>query len=115
MNEKQLFSFSELQKYSGFIEFLFRARLAKHIKEKLSELTKEKQAPQIIINLAAERYMQLIENQPTCIFDKTEKQFIKYKEVFHFNYVKKMQYQTAITTAQGTIIKQDYHENINIL
>jgi len=113
LNEKQLFSFSELQKYSGFIEFLFRARLAIHVKEKLSELTKEKQAPQIIINLATEKYIQLKKNQPT--LNENEKQFVRYKNVYYFNFVKIMQYQTAIVTAQGTVLNQDYHEEYNIL
>ena len=113
LGEKTLFSFSELQKYSGFIEFLFRARLVIHVKEKLSELTKEKQAPQIIINLATEKYIQLKKNQPT--LNENEKQFVRYKNVYYFNFVKIMQYQTAIVTAQGTVLNQDYHEEITIL
>ena len=112
LGEKTLFSLSELQKYSGFIEFLFRVRLVRHIKEELNELTKEKSAPQIIINLAVEKYIELNQTYPH--FDD-EKQFVEYKGVYYFNFVKIMQYQTAITTAQGTILKQDYHENFNIL
>lgn len=122
LNEKPLFSFSELQKYSGFIEFLFRARKSEHIVDKLTELTANKPVPQEIINFAAEKYSQLNEGitsvifEPLeCLIDENKKHFVLYKEKYLFNYVKVMQYQTAVVTKQGTVIIQDYHDRIKII